>query len=396
MRCLPFLTLPLLLLASACTVGPDYRGPGPLTVVKPDARFVRAAAAGATADPAGPGLAAWWTAMGDPILDEIERRALAASPDLAVARARLRQARAGVRLERANQLPNANASAIYLHGDLPPTNLGVGSGQAEASSGDAEAGGRSSLDFYNVGFDASWEVDLFGGKRRAVQAARAAADAAEADVADAQVSLAAEIAKAYVLLRDRQNRVEAARRSGAIRRDILTTLRRRVAAGTATPLDADRLDQRSIQADAGLAPLEAERDAYADEIAVLAGGAPGSMAELLAAPAPIPMRPAAVAIGDPAELLRRRPDVRAAERRLASQTAKIGVAEAGRFPRISFMGLIGFGGSQPGDVVDPSDLSLLTFPRLSWNFLDFGRNLARVHQAEGVRDEAQARFDRPC
>ncbi|WP_172451964.1 TolC family protein, partial [Sphingobium sp. SA916] len=108
--------------------------------------------------------------------------------------------------------------------------------------------------------------------------------------------------------------------------------------------------------------------------------------------APVPLPPAQVAVGDPAALLRRRPDIRAAERQFAAATARIGVAEAARFPSLSFMGLIGIGGTDPGDLVDLDTLAAIAMPRLSWSFLDFGRNAARVGQAEGVRDEAAAQY----
>ncbi|MBN8838877.1 MAG: TolC family protein, partial [Sphingomonadales bacterium] len=171
--------LPLAALA-ACTVGPNYAGPTAAGAVKPPAGFVRAADATA---PAAPTVALWWTGLGDETLDEVERRALAANPNVQVAEARLKQARASLRLERANELPSGNAQATYLHAQLPGLNLG------QSGSG----GGSTSLNFYNLGFDASWEVELFGGQRRKVEAARASVGAAEANVADAQVSLTAEV-----------------------------------------------------------------------------------------------------------------------------------------------------------------------------------------------------------
>jgi outer membrane protein TolC len=144
---------------------------------------------GTTTD--APAAATWWTALGDPTLDALEARALAASPSLAIAEARVKQARASLRSERANALPNANAQALYVHATVPGVDLGSGE---EGESGDG--GGTESLNFYNLGFDASWEVDLWGGRRRGVEAARAQLGAAEANAADARVSLTAEIAQA--------------------------------------------------------------------------------------------------------------------------------------------------------------------------------------------------------
>ncbi|MFT3978739.1 MAG: TolC family protein, partial [Sphingomonas bacterium] len=172
------LLLPLAALA-ACTVGPNYAGPSSAGAVKPGEAFVRGGANRADA----PAVAQWWTALGDETLDELERRALAANPNVQVAEARLKQARGALRLERGNALPTGSGNASYLHAQLPGIDLGQG----------GDSGGSTGLDFYNVGFDASWEIDLFGGQRRKIEAARASLGAAEANVADAQVSLTAEV-----------------------------------------------------------------------------------------------------------------------------------------------------------------------------------------------------------
>lgn len=379
MRYLPLLAAALL---GGCTLGPNYAGP-PASPSEAPLRpgFARAG----EATPADrPALAPWWTTLRDPILDGLEERALAGSPNVAVARARLRQARAALRLERANSLPNASASATYLHATLPGVNI--------AGAEDGSAGGSESLDFYNVGFDASWEVDLFGGRRRTVEAARAQLGAAEANVADAQVSLTAEVAQTYVSLRDAEVRLALSRRSAELQAQTVALTRQRVAGGTASALDLERLSGQLETTQAQLIPLEAELAQYRNALAVLAGEQPGALDQLLAVPAPLPLAPASVPVGDPAALLQRRPDIRAAERQLAQRTAQVGQARAARFPRLNFLGLIGIGGTSPGDVLDPDNLTALAAPMLQWSFLDFGRGAARVRQAEGVRDEAEANY----
>jgi NodT family efflux transporter outer membrane factor (OMF) lipoprotein len=368
---------------AACTVGPNYAGP---PKVASPATFARA---GQGADTAAPAVARWWETLGDPVLNTIETRALAANPDLAVAAARVRQARASLRSERAGQLPKVSAQADYLHAQLPGLDLGNGSGDAQGGSG---GNSINSLDFFNLGFDASWEVDLFGGGRRDMEAQRAALAAAEANVADAQVSLTAEVAQAYVNWRDRQARIALSARSAATERQMLALAQQRFAGGTASELDVERLRGQVESTDAERLPLQAEADAYRDALAMLTGAAPGALDAELAPPVPAPLPPAEVAIGDPAALLQRRPDIRAAERQLAQQTARIGYAEAARFPRLSFMGLVGIGGTHPGDVVDPGNITALIAPQLSWSFLDFGRNAARVEQVRGQRDEAEAHY----
>lgn len=367
---------------SACTVGPDYQGPASAGAATPGAGFARA---GADASAASPSVSQWWGGLGDPLLDDLERRALAANPDVQAAQARVTQARAGLRLERANALPSGNAQATYLHAEVPGVDLG-GSGSGGGGS-DATA-----LNFFNLGFDASWEIDLFGGRRRGVEAARAQLAAAEADVADAQVSLTAEVAQAYVNLRDRQARLQLAHDAADRHARMLDLTRQRFDRGTASALDVERLRNLSEQSAAAIAPLEADRDAYLNALAVLIGEAPGAVDAQLSTPRVVPLPPASVAVGDPAALLQRRPDVRAAERRLAAATARIGVAEAAKFPKISFLGLIGIGGTDPGDMFDLGNLSAIAAPRLTWNVLDFGRNAASVGQAQGARDEAAARY----
>jgi NodT family efflux transporter outer membrane factor (OMF) lipoprotein len=370
-------------LLAGCTVGPNYAGPPPLPrdAAKPPG-FTRAE--GAAVTPAAPTVARWWETLNDTTLSALEDRALAANPDVAVAEAKLRQARASLRLERANLLPKGTADAVYAHARLPGLNLG-------GSSSDSGSG-SSAIDLYNLDFDASWEVDLFGGQRRAVEAARATTQAAEAKLADAQVSLTAEVAQAYVNLRDRQRRIALNLRSVAKQQQMLDLTRQRYGRGTASLLDVARLQNQLDSARADITPLNAELDAYLDELATLTGDAPGALDETLKAAQPLPLPPASVPVGDPAALLQRRPDIRAAERVIAADTAKIGQAEAARFPKLSFMGLIGIGGTSPSDLTHLDDFTALVAPQLSWNFLDFGRNAARVHQAEGVRDEAEAQY----
>jgi NodT family efflux transporter outer membrane factor (OMF) lipoprotein len=378
-------SLPLLALVAGCTVGPHYAGP-------PQAA-PRAAKSGAFARAGDlplapqPPIARWWETLADPTLNALETRALAANPDLAAAGARLRQARASLREQKANLLPKGDATAMYAHARFPGLNLG-----SNDSGNSSNGGGATDLNLYNMGFDASWEVDLFGGQRRAVEAARATAEGAEANLADAQVSLTAEIAQAYVNVRDRQRRIAIDRKSVALQEQMLDLTRQRYARGTASRLEVERLSQQLESTRADVTPLAAELDAYRDELATLTGDEPGALDATLGEVGTLPLPPAQVSIGDPAGLLQRRPDIRTAERTLAADTAKIGQAEAARFPRVSFMGIIGLGGTKPGNLTDLDDFTALLAPQLSWSFLDFGRNAAKVRQAEGVRDEAEAKY----
>lgn len=397
-------TLPIVFLAAGLlggcrTVGPDYAGP-PAPPATPGA-FARAGDLAGVLPAAAP--ARWWTALNDPLLDRLEERALTANPNLDVARARLRQARAALAGARANGLPNGTATALAAHARLPPLADKLG-GSGGSADGGAGLQIPSSLNLYNVGFDATWEIDLFGGVRRATEAADAGAAAAQASLADAQVSLAAEVAQAYVGLRATQARMLLADAAIARQQRMVDLTARRVQGGTASTLDLTRLQGQLEATRAEAEPLAAQLDAARDALAVLVGGAPGSLdAELGTPPAPasaadtaptdsVPLPPAQVAVGNPASLLQRRPDIRAAERTLAARTAQVGQAEAARFPRLTLLGLIGIGGTHPSDLTHLDDYTAIAAPRLSWNVLDFGRNRARVDQAEGVRAEAEAQY----
>lgn len=382
--------LPCALLAACTTVGKNYAGP-PAT---PQAAAFARAGAGET--DGGQVAADWWHALGDPELDSLEQRALRANPSLDLARARLRQARASLRLEHANELPNGSASLLAAHVKLPKNTPFSGGAQSSGSGqGSSQSGGFSlpeSLTLYNVGFDATWEIDLFGGQRRAIEAAGASAQAAEANLADAQVSLAADIASAYVNLRSYQQRLALA--DGAIARQqrMLDLTGQRVQGGTASQLDLTRMQGQLETTRAEREPLLAQVDSYRDALATLIGQAPGSLDAELGTAAAVPLPPAQVAVGDPTAMLQRRPDIRAAERQLAARTAQIGQAEAARFPHLSILGIIGIGGTHPSDLTHLDNFTAIGAPQLSWNVLDFGRNRARVEQAEGVRDEAEAQY----
>jgi len=383
------------LLAGCTTAGKDYAGPPAATQA---AAFARAGGAADSTNPVQV-LARWWPALGDATLDGLVDAALRANPNLGVARARLRQARAALGTERANGRPNGQATAMAAHVRLPPLGDALGTGGVGADGGAGGEGGQggsfavpSSLNLYSVGFDATWEIDLFGGRRRAVEAAGAAAEAAEAQLADAQLSLTAEVASAYINLRSVQQRIALSDAAIARQQRMLELTARRVQAGTASQLDLTRLQGQLESTRAESEPLLSQLDAYRDELATLAGLAPGALDAQLAAAAPVPLPPASVATGDPAEMLKRRPDIRAAERTLAARSAQVGQADAARFPRLTLLGLIGIGGTHPSDLTHLDDFSAIAAPQLSWNFLDFGRNAARIEQAEGVRDEAEAQY----
>ena len=376
-------------LLAGCTVGPNYGGP-PRAAADAVARgtFVRAGDPDFT--PA-PGLARWWEALGDPTLTALVDDALAHSPQIDVAQATIRQARAELRTQQVNQLPSVSASASYIHAKVPGIDIASGSGGGSDGT-DTQGTTSTSVDFFNLGTTASWEPDLFGAGRRGVEGARATVAQRFADLADAQVSLSAEVAQAYVNVRDVQRRADLNAQSTKLQQQALALTRRRYAGGTATELDVQRLQSQLNQTDAQNLPLGAQLDEYRNQLAVLTGRAPGALDATLATKAPVPLPPASVPIGDPATVIAHRPDIRSAERALAASSAQIGVNKSRMYPNISFTGLLGLGGTSLGDVVDPDKFTALLAPRLSWSFLDFGRNRAMVRQAEAQRDIADAQY----
>lgn len=358
---------------SGCTVGPQYHGaPQVAPAALKASTFTRSPAGGISSTPA---LANWWEALGDHELDSLIEAALHQSPDIRAAEARLRQSRAGLRQQRGDALPKGSASAAYLHANLPKSTLGLGA-----------------IDFYNVGFDATWEIDIFGGTRRAIEAAAADAEAVGADLADTQVQLSAEIANAYVDLRDRQQRIELVRRSADIEQQVLDLTLQRRAQGVASELDVERVRAQVESTRASLIPLDADIVESLDRLAVLEGREPGALDAELTSAASLPQLPETLAVSDPASLLRQRPDIRAAEWRLVSKNAQVGQRVADWFPKVTLLGFLGFSAANPGGLADSKNFMWIGAPILQWNALDFGHTAARVEQAKGGFEEAQAKY----
>lgn len=402
-------SLPILAAAATlagCTVGPNYAGaPNVAPVASAASTFQRANAA--PVDAATPP-ARWWDTMGDPMLARLIDDAFAASPTLKQAQARILEARAMLAQQRANLAPNGTVSGSYTAARLPlgdtskveneinsaidrAANVAQQSGVTVPTS-DVSIPDHLDLDLYSVGFDALWEVDLFGGRRRGVEAARARTEAAAAQNEDSQVQLAAEVGQAYVNLRGAQHRRELLRRSGAVEQRMLdlTLAKRRY--GTASDVDIARQQAQIKQTEAMLPSLDAQIDQSLDQLAVLTGKEPGMLDATLSPARPLPLPPQTVAVGDPAAMLRRRPDIRAAERQLAASNAGISQAVAQYFPRLTLVGSLGFSANDPGDLLQGSSLSVLGLPMLSWNFLDFGRTASQVRQARARFQESLASY----
>lgn len=356
-------------LAAACAVGPDYVPPVPTAPT-----LAAANAAPVTGEPFD---AAWWEQFGDPVLDELVERSLEGDLDLAIAAARVTEARAYLAGARRDLWPGAavDASRSERHAQQP----GFGSG-------------RLRIDSYEVGPSMFWELDLFGRVRRGVEASAADADAALADLRDAQVLVAAEVARTYVELRGAQKRSSVARANLDNQRETLELTRVRLELGRGSELDVASAEARLKATEASIPPLAADEAIAAHRLAVLVGLAPSEL-DIDLSPRDIPSKLTTLAVDTPASLLRRRPDVRAAERALAAATARIGVARAELFPRLSLAGFIGFIAGDASELGESSSRAWSVTPALSWGGFDPGVR-ARVLAAEARAEGALATYER--
>ncbi|MBA4353262.1 MAG: RND transporter [Novosphingobium sp.] len=363
------------LLSGCATVGPDYAG-------APDAAPVAAARAGYLRAPdasAQTPAARWWESLGDPVLNQLVADAMAGSQTLSAANARVAQSRSSLAASKTAVLPTVNTSFAAPYINVPGNLVGDG-------------GGRDEINAFNLGFDAAWEIDLFGGTRRKIEAAVARAEAAEAGAADARVTLSAEIARAYVGLRARQAMQTLQQRQVGIDHVLAGLARDRLNGGTASAQPVNAAEAQAFASEADLARTGAEIAVLMDQLAVLTGKEPGALDAVLVTPTPVPLPPADVAVGDPALMLRSRPDVRAAERQLAAANADVGVQVANKFPKISFLGILGLGGQNIGDVFDPGNIVGLALPQIKWSLFDGGRAERQVDVAKGAYVEAEAKY----
>lgn len=330
---------PLLLLAllAGCAVGPDYRPPSATALKMPERFNAATPATQAEVD-----LARWWTGFDDPVLTQLVERSLAANLDIDAAGARLRQARASLRGVRGQALPSVGVSGS--------TSRSIGRDGGSVIDPDTgttiSTGGDTTV--FRAGIDAAWEADIFGGIRRNIEAARADAEASEDNLHFTQLTVASEVGLNYLDARLAQTRLRIARDNLASQDETVQIVGWRVQAGLVSSLDLEQARQLRAQTAATIPTIETSYAAAVNRIAALLGEAPGAVTGLIDPVREIPLAPAAGAI--PAEVLQRRPDVAAAERTLAAETARIGVATAELYPALRLTG------SFSGSATDIADL----------------------------------------
>ena len=365
------------LLLGACAVGPDYREPPP---VDTGSGWTQPA----DADASQVELSTWWTSLGDPALDRLVATALLGNLDLRQAEARIAEARALRDRAAGGYAPAVEASGSVTqrrqseNGPLPIS---------------AIPGVQRDQTIYDVGFDAAWEIDLFGRTRRQVESAEASVEAAQADATDARISVVAEVARSYLALRGAQRELAAREASMDTLQQTVDLVRRRFDVGDAAEADVDAAQARLAAASAGLSGIRARSRAAALGLGVLLGAPPERELALLDTTTPeITLTP--IPVGERADILRRRPDVRAAERRLAASTANIGVATAELFPKLAIGAGGGFQSLDAGNLFDSASQAFSITPLISWRIFDGGRVRAEIRASEAREEQAALAYEK--
>ncbi|WP_018413289.1 efflux transporter outer membrane subunit [Methyloversatilis thermotolerans] len=369
---------------TACTVGPDF--------VQPDAplggeRFVGdAALASRLADSRrGDDDDRWWAAFGDPVLDHLIAEAQRQNLDLAAAAARLDQARAAAAYATAKRLP---ASQISGEANIGKQSLQAPFGRLASNF----PGYDRTTDSYALNAGASWELDLFGGLRRGAEASAAELQAAAAATDAVRIAISAHVADSYIAIRTLQAQRSVLDRQIETQRRLLELVTLLNARGLVADLQKDQSEAALASVEAERPALDAALDAALNGLDILLGAQPGTWRDSLSAPADIPAAPAVDTAGGPASLLRRRPDLFAAERRVAAANARIGVATADYYPQLSLSALFGFATAGGGGLISSGAQQYQLGTGLRWRLFDFGRVDAAVAQAQGQRAEALAAY----
>jgi outer membrane protein, multidrug efflux system len=354
-----------------CAVGPNYHRPE----TSVDAHFANAGEPGFTETEA---VEHYWTGFDDPMLTGLIQDALAHNQDLSAAEANLRAARAAKRLAGLDQYPTVTLAGSYTH------NLDSREQLPGIDMHDRE------FDAAQAGFDGLWELDLFGRVRRNVEAARGDVGAAAATLQDARVSVIAEVTRDYFILRGLQDQLALTQRNADNQFSTLKLTRNRLEAGRGNELDTARAEAQWQTTLASIPSLQASIATTCYRLSVLTGRQPTALNASLDSLAPMPPLPPLNAIGTPEQLLRRRPDVRTAERRLAAATARVGVAVGDLFPKVTLLGEVGYFAPTFGDFGKSEARSYFVGPSISWAAFDLGRVQARIGSAKAQTDQALA------
>jgi NodT family efflux transporter outer membrane factor (OMF) lipoprotein len=373
-----------LMMSAACTVGPGYSRPA-----APTPQTFSEAPAGRTAAPDTVSVARWWTAFQDPVLERLIARAVAGNLDVEIAAVRVREARAARGIATSRALPQVDASAAYSLTQrseaVPPF---------DSAAGAATPFGARVQDTFEVGFDATWELDVFGGVRRDREAALAQVQAAEESRRDVLVTVIADVARNYVELRGAQRRLEILEATLRSQRSTLDLAEARFDAGLGSELDVTRARSLLHATESERPRLERIARQAIHALRVLLGGDPATLTPALEGPGSIPLAPPDVPPILPSELLSRRPDLRRAERELAAATGRIGVATADLFPRFSFVGSFGRRSDDVADLDTGSSEFWAIVPAVRWPIFSGGRIRANIRVQEARQEQALRQYEK--
>jgi NodT family efflux transporter outer membrane factor (OMF) lipoprotein len=399
-----FSTLVLEILAclviAGCTVGPNFESP---TSSAPPQVFDRSQAAQAPSKAVEAGFNTdWWTLFNDPMLNTLELQLADANLDVAAASARLRQSRAEQRVAGAAEYPTLDGAASYDRERGSPNGilslLGVSptETQSQSASGASPLGvaplpgskGSPAYNLYQAGFDASWELDIWGRNRRGVEAASALADASYEDRNAVLLSARAEVARDYIELRDTQSLLRIAKQNLELSRNTTKLTQVRVHEGVTTDLDVANASAQAESIESLIPTLESQCETTINAIGVLLAQEPGALKQTLDEPHDVPGLPAQVPIGLPSELVQRRPDIRRAEAQLHAATASIGMAKADFYPRISLNGSAGFQTLQLSSLANWASGQFVVGPSITMPIFEGGRLKGTLHLREAQQQEA--------
>jgi outer membrane protein, multidrug efflux system len=374
----------------ACEVGPHYRVPEPAL---PKA-FAGAEGAQDTGNDAV--LSSWWQQFGDRNMESLVTDALKSNLDLQSAASRIRQAREQEIIAGAAEWPSVNATGLgaNVHSNSNPLGA-LGGNQGGAGGGGSSADNTATdLKLYSVGFDATWELDVFGGVRRGIEAARASADAAVWGMRDAEVSLSAEVALDYMNLCATRMRIALVNDLVQRERQTLEIVQARRGAGFVSELDVNQQRAQLAATSAQLPALDAEARAMTHALAVLLARNPEDIPPELSGANQLPSVPTQLPAGLPSDLLRRRPDVRQAERRLAAATAEIGVAVAQLYPHFDIIAAASFANGSLSNLVSSQHFSRIGAGLIRWPVFQAGKVRANVKVAEEQRNQAYLAYQK--
>jgi multidrug efflux system outer membrane protein len=355
-----------------CMVGPSYQEPA--TKIPADfANLDQVGLSNANTE------ITWWRTFNDDKLDQLVNRAIDGNHDLRIATARLREARALWSEAQFDRFPTVTSQGTY-------------SRNRQSDVRALDDNDRDS-DLYNVGFDATWELDFFGRVRRSLEAVAADVEAQEAARREVIVTLLAEVARNYLELRGAQNQLEVARRNAENQRETFNLTIAVLEGGRGTELDTSRAQAQLTSTLATIPPLEARIKGAIYRLSVLTGQQPTALERELSETLSMPELPKIVALGHPEDLLRRRPDIRIAERSLAAATARIGVAVADLFPSVTFVGSVALESASLSGIGSGGSDTFSFGPRIFWAAFDLGRVRARIRQADARAEGLLAQYE---